>query len=455
MRIKRISLILLLIATFTGCVRYIDGRRALNKPYEMDPSIQYVGIDSFYQYEQEQRARLGGLVTRRIEAENSITDSSYRVGPGDKLQIQVKKFDDVSKEYLVSPAGTISIPFVGVVDVDKKSEAEISSAIAKKLGGFLVDPQVGVTVTEYSANVVWVLGEDGGNTSATQSTISGAYPLRRRNYSLVDLLIELGDPRIFSAGVIYLLPANDSPNSSGTGLDLGPKSGEEKGFVQNRFADNRLARWSGENRSPEDEEQLCDGKEHDEANGVRRIKACYPYQSNVKDSELANKYDTRARIEIDTEELFGGITKQPLRVPLVPGDAIIFPPSPIVQVFGEVQRRGTYQVANGRNGNGDRGNAIKPTLLSSIIASEGLTYSANIHEIEIYRELEYGNKVVMTVDLEEVVLRGAQDVRLRDGDIVWVPSQGDRFLVEHTVRVVNALANTALRVDDASNIGSN
>ena len=197
----------------------------------------------------------------------------------------------------------------------------------------------------------------------------------------------------------------------------------------------------------------CDGAEHDEE-GVRRIKACYPYENNITTTDINRKYDPRARIEIDLEELFGGITKQPLRVPLIPGDAILLPPPALVQVFGEVERRGSFQVSGGGENAGRSSVSIKPSLLSAIVASGGLTFSANIHEVEIYRELEFGNKVILTVDLEESILRGGQDVRLRDGDIIWVPGQTNRFYEEHTIRALNSLAGTTINVDRAADVGS-
>lgn len=138
-------------------------------------------------------------------------------------------------------------------------------------------------------------------------------------------------------------------------------------------------------------------------------------------------YDPSARISVDVERLYGGVEKKPLYLPIVDGDLIVVPPPPNVQVFGEVLRRGTQQVIT------------KPFLLSSLVAAGGLTFGADVKHIEILRELQQGKKVVLSIDLEEQVLRGAADVRLRDGDIVWVPSHPRRFYQEHTVNFINSL----------------
>ena len=101
------------------------------------------------------------------------------------------------------------------------------------------------------------------------------------------------------------------------------------------------------------------------------------------------------------------------------------------------------------------GASLKPYLLSAIIAARGLTYSADIHGVEIFRELEFGNKVVLSVDLAEVVLRGGQDIKLRDGDIIWVPSKKGRFYEEHTINAINGIVGAARNIDEASNLPTN
>ena len=84
--------------------------------------------------------------------------------------------------------------------------------------------------------------------------------------------------------------------------------------------------------------------------------------------------------------------------------------------------------------------------MSVLTEARGLTYAADIHNIEIYRELEFGKKVVMKVDFEKITLRGTQDIRLRAGDIVWVPSQSGRFSEQHSINAINAVLNAGNNV---------
>ena len=110
--------------------------------------------------------------------------------------------------------------------------------------------------------------------------------------------------------------------------------------------------------------------------------------------------------------------------------------------------RGTFRVRGGGFGNrGTNDSGITPSLFSALSAAQGLTYSADINNIEIYRELEFGKKVVLSVDFEDLTLRNTQDVRLRDGDIIWVPSKSGRFVEEHSINAINQFLGTGNNID--------
>ena len=45
--------------------------------------------------------------------------------------------------------------------------------------------------------------------------------------------------------------------------------------------------------------------------------------------------------------------------------------------------------------------------------------------------------MVLSVDFEKLVYRRIQDIRLRDGDIVRVPSQSGRFTESNSINAIN------------------
>ena len=419
--------IITLLSVLQGCVRYIPSRSELNRPFGNDPAIEHVGVDAFYQYDSEQRTRLENLISRRIKNAPESWDNAYRIGPSDKLQITVKNFEEISKEYTVLPNGNIQLPFVGPLKVTGLTESQLLARVRKKAEDYVIEPQVHVEVTNYASQKVWILGKNISGSADPKNYQKRAYPLRRQNYSLVELLVEIGDPDMLSnSRVIYLYP---SGALHGEGLRT------KKELAKARRITTRST-------SP-----FC---AEDGGDNCAQIGLATPGDS------IAQKYHPNARIQIDVEELFGGISNPPLYVPLNPGDALYIPPPGIVQVYGEVFRRGTQRLAGGSSGDEiSASNGIKPSLFSAVSASLGFTYGADIHNVEIFRELEFGKKIVLTVDFEELVLRKTQDIRLRDGDIVWVPSQSGRFIEENSINAINQLIGTGTGLERAAVVRAN
>ena len=434
----RLSRVFLVVILFAGCVRFVPTREEMNRPYQNDPALEHVGSHAFFRYEREQRERLQFLIDQRTKNIPKNWDSAYRVGPGDELALEVKNFEEISKTYRVQPSGNILLPFVGSLKVSGLKESQVSNLIEKRIEDYVLEPQVHVEVTDYSAHKVWVVGKTITRSNSDRTDSARAFPLKRPDYSLVELLVELGDPSILAGGVIHLYPQG-ALHKGGAGL-------------QNKTIPGR--RTVVKDFDP----FYCspDSQSEDSVNNSNtRALAGSACQTESRAHRLvglpiSKKYNPRARIQIDLEELFGGATDEPLHVPLLPGDAIVLPPSPFVQVYGEVIVRGSYQVAGGSS-NDVRQSNVRPSLFSVVSAARGFTYSADIHNVEIYREVEFGKKVVLTVDFEDLVLRGTQDIRLRDGDIVWIPSQSGRFVQEHTINAVNSIIGAGSSVQGTFN----
>ncbi len=83
----------------------------------------------------------------------------YRTGPGDVLNITVYDNTDLSAKVRISPGGTIVMPLLGKVDIDKMTIDQITEKITKMLAdGYLVSPQVNIFVEDYRSKRVVVLG---------------------------------------------------------------------------------------------------------------------------------------------------------------------------------------------------------------------------------------------------------------------------------------------------------
>jgi polysaccharide export outer membrane protein len=88
----------------------------------------------------------------------SLTDD-YRLGPGDKLRIEVYKDAQLSQSVQIRPDGKITMPLVGDIEATGKTPLELRDAVVKSLKDYLTNPVVTVIVVEASAAVAYVVGE--------------------------------------------------------------------------------------------------------------------------------------------------------------------------------------------------------------------------------------------------------------------------------------------------------
>ena len=87
--------------------------------------------------------------------------ATYLLGPGDVLQITVFKNPDLSLDVRVSDTGAIGYPLIGAVPVSGLTLAAAEKKIAKLLqdGGFVVNPQIYILLTEGFGDLVSVIGD--------------------------------------------------------------------------------------------------------------------------------------------------------------------------------------------------------------------------------------------------------------------------------------------------------
>jgi polysaccharide biosynthesis/export protein len=86
-------------------------------------------------------------------------DTSYQLGPGDRLAIKVLGADELAGEYIVQDDGTIRVLMIGEVAAAGTTSGELENRIAQKLktGRYITNPQVNVSVISYRQ--FYILGE--------------------------------------------------------------------------------------------------------------------------------------------------------------------------------------------------------------------------------------------------------------------------------------------------------
>jgi polysaccharide biosynthesis/export protein len=119
----------------------------------------------------------------RLARSSSTEAAEYRVGVGDKIEINVFGHDDLSKIVEVRADGSVNYPLIGDMQVAGKTVAEVDAEVTRTLGkDYLVDPQVSVDIREYQSRWVTIIGE---------VRTPGKYVLKR-NMRLIDVLAEAG-----------------------------------------------------------------------------------------------------------------------------------------------------------------------------------------------------------------------------------------------------------------------
>jgi polysaccharide export outer membrane protein len=83
----------------------------------------------------------------------------YRIGSGDKLQINVYKEADLSQALQVRPDGRITMPLVGDLAAAGQTPMQLQRRLAESLREYVSNPVVTVMVVEVAERVIYVMGE--------------------------------------------------------------------------------------------------------------------------------------------------------------------------------------------------------------------------------------------------------------------------------------------------------
>src|SRR5262245_41539979 len=86
-------------------------------------------------------------------------NEEYRVGPGDKLRIEVYKDQQLSQSVQVRPDGKITLPLLGDLEATGRTPLELRDTITTALKDYINNPTVTVIVVEALASQVYVMGE--------------------------------------------------------------------------------------------------------------------------------------------------------------------------------------------------------------------------------------------------------------------------------------------------------
>lgn len=99
------------------------------------------------------------LGSSAMAADNEVPTPSYRIQPGDGLQVSVWHEAELQKEVVVLPDGWIALPLVGEIQAAGKTVTELRLEVTQRLTQFIPDANVTVAVLQPLGNKIYVLGK--------------------------------------------------------------------------------------------------------------------------------------------------------------------------------------------------------------------------------------------------------------------------------------------------------
>lgn len=162
---------------------------------------------------------LMGLVLVGI-AQLGAAEPSYKLNPGDVLQIDVWNEETLTREIVVLPDGYISFPLAGIVKVGGLTSVQAGEALAEALGKYLKDePTVTVSVLQLAGNKIYVLGK---------VNRPGEFPINRPTDVMQALAIAGGLNTFASENNISVLRRNEAGEQIAMDFEYGEvKEGDE------------------------------------------------------------------------------------------------------------------------------------------------------------------------------------------------------------------------------------
>jgi len=156
---------------------------------------------------------------RRIGSDD---DLSYRIGPGDELDVRVFRRAALSRTVRVDNYGKIRLPFLQEMPAACFTEAQLAGQVAEKYKKYIRDPQVDVLVKEYRSQPVAVIG------AVNQP---GRFQLQRRARAL-ELITFAGGPRTTAVGgVVHIIHNGELDHCAQTGAKNQTENGENGNSV--------------------------------------------------------------------------------------------------------------------------------------------------------------------------------------------------------------------------------
>lgn len=267
-----------------------------------------------------------------------LAHAEYLLGTGDMVRITVFGNPDLTTETRVTQAGTLTFPLVGEVIVGGLTVASAEKKLASMLedGGFLKQPQVNIVVLQFTSQQISILGD---------VSKPGRYPLDRPS-TLVEVLALAGGVNSSGSDMVTILSQHEGKTEKHD-YDLrdvlrkGEGANIKIGSDDIVYAHAREVSVLGQVNRP--------GK-YSVVEGVRNVVDFLSVAGGINPAGadavtvITHREGKPVRKEIDVDALFRNAADASSNFELAAGDMIYVPRAPMVYVYGEVQRPGSFRL---------------------------------------------------------------------------------------------------------------
>lgn len=147
---------------------------------------------------------------------------------------------------------------------------------------------------------------------------------------------------------------------------------------------------------------------------------------------IIHKDDPRHPIYLALAQNAAGLKLQANPI-IQPGDTIIVQKSGIIYILGDVKRPGGYLIDNNES----------LTLMEAISLAGGNTATSKLKDARLIRKLPAGREEIK-LNLKKVYRGKEADLKVKDGDILYVPSSSIKTFIYHGFTGIATTANTAV-----------
>jgi len=89
----------------------------------------------------------------------SFAESSYKIAPGDVIEISIWGEQDLKRELIVTPDGYVSFPLIGDIKVAGKTTSQVKKEVESKIREYVPDAIASVIVTQLGSLQFYVIGK--------------------------------------------------------------------------------------------------------------------------------------------------------------------------------------------------------------------------------------------------------------------------------------------------------